>query len=943
MTTELFNANLAVTNVLSGGTDAPPAGTVETWVVSSYAGFPTAVTGVSQFHIADPGLNTEIIAVTNTSGSTWTVTRGAENTIPLAHAAGFVIYQIVTTGFLTSPTFGGAVSTGGLTGATAASRYAGATTSGAPVSGTFALGDYVVDQTGTFWVCTVAGTPGTWIGSSAAVVPASGDATGATDVAVLNAAILTASGNGGGVVKGSPGGFFYLNAPIALHSKVTLDMTGCTITEVAGSNCNMTLNAAATAVATSTGTVTSGGSVITTALAASASIGQSIIVAGAGGGGNSPLVGLISAVNGSTAVTITNLDGSTLTATASATAATTSLYNRDSNIAIQGGFWNRGSNAGSGTNEHSFLFRHVDTYTVHLQGFTSTAGKYCVNPADCTNGWGSIRDINSASDGWHINGPHYGCVIDLITGTTGDDSFAATGSDYTAWNDSSGNIIGVTIGTIDTTVTSGRQLSCVPGVGNLIDGIKVTGQILGVCEIIEGPVFIGDDVAYAQTTGGTIGSIDLGSIASQVTTANQLVFLLSPSAAHIKVNLDWAGAYALPYGVLCWQNGSSGNAGTTIEHLEVSGNLSAVSAPSGHSTSVVYVNCPGTVAKITLNGFVYQGNTANAGGLVYLLAGTVGEIDLINCSTIFTSNSGNPEVVYLSSGGACGQVNILGGNISNTDNLIVDYMATAVTYFLGGGLSINSNRIMSLYGAAVKTVILAGCNVSSLSIPAFYLQTSSLVFVGDGLNMSASYTLIQRSASESVTQANLNTGFLPGTFTAPGTTPSGHWYGSIITDDITVQPNSVISTSASMFLDNTAGQVWEFFCASGGAFGVFDKTNSAEPFAIINGSPNGAVTVNGTYFKLGSISLDVNTAGQGLAVAEGSNAKQGIGTLASGGHVVANASVTANSRIFLTTQSPSGTLGSLYVSGRTAATSFAVASTSLTDNSVFAYEIFEPG
>lgn len=50
----------------------------------------------------------------------------------------------------------------GLTGATAASRYAGATASAAPVSGTFALGDFVIDQTGKVWVCTTAGTPGTW-------------------------------------------------------------------------------------------------------------------------------------------------------------------------------------------------------------------------------------------------------------------------------------------------------------------------------------------------------------------------------------------------------------------------------------------------------------------------------------------------------------------------------------------------------------------------------------------------------------------------------------------------------------------------------------------------------------------------------------------------------------------------------------------------------------
>ena len=50
----------------------------------------------------------------------------------------------------------------GLTGATAASRYVGATTSGAPVSGTFAVGDFIIDQTGSIYICTTAGTPGTW-------------------------------------------------------------------------------------------------------------------------------------------------------------------------------------------------------------------------------------------------------------------------------------------------------------------------------------------------------------------------------------------------------------------------------------------------------------------------------------------------------------------------------------------------------------------------------------------------------------------------------------------------------------------------------------------------------------------------------------------------------------------------------------------------------------
>lgn len=71
----------------------------------------------------------------------------------------------------------------GLTGATAASRYVGATTSGAPASGTFAKGDFVIDQTAAVWVCTTAGTPGTWtqVGASVSGGIASGGEVSGTD------------------------------------------------------------------------------------------------------------------------------------------------------------------------------------------------------------------------------------------------------------------------------------------------------------------------------------------------------------------------------------------------------------------------------------------------------------------------------------------------------------------------------------------------------------------------------------------------------------------------------------------------------------------------------------------------------------------------------------------------------------------------------------------
>jgi hypothetical protein len=116
---------------------------------------------------------------------------------------------------------------------------------------------------------------------------------------------------------------------------------------------------------------------------------------------------------------------------------------------------------------------------------------------------------------------------------------------------------------------------------------------------------------------------------------------------------------------------------------------------------------------------------------------------------------------------------------------------------------------------------------------------------------------------------------------------------------------------------------------------------------LSGGTLTGALTVQGNVlgYNLGADfgSVDVSVAGGGVKVAEGSNAKQGTAALVSGTVTVANTSVTASSRIFLTVNSPSGTVGVPYVSARTPETSFTISSSSAADDSVVAYEIFEPG
>lgn len=109
-------------------------------------------------------------------------------------------------------------------------------------------------------------------------------------------------------------------------------------------------------------------------------------------------------------------------------------------------------------------------------------------------------------------------------------------------------------------------------------------------------------------------------------------------------------------------------------------------------------------------------------------------------------------------------------------------------------------------------------------------------------------------------------------------------------------------------------------------------------FAMGSGQSGGQFSVFGNAAN----SLRLGSAGGGIAVAEGTNARMGVATLAAGTVTVANTSVTATTRIFLTSQADGGTPGWLRVSARTAATSFTITSSSATDTSTVAWFMAEP-
>lgn len=125
------------------------------------------------------------------------------------------------------------------------------------------------------------------------------------------------------------------------------------------------------------------------------------------------------------------------------------------------------------------------------------------------------------------------------------------------------------------------------------------------------------------------------------------------------------------------------------------------------------------------------------------------------------------------------------------------------------------------------------------------------------------------------------------------------------------------------------------------------NTASLEMYAPYTGSHKffttpfaGSSTLRAQIDVSGNFGLQ--TVGTGFRVKEGSNAKQGTAVLSGGTATVSNTSVTANSRIFLTSQVDGGTPGFLRVSARSAGTSFTITSSSGTDTSTVAYIIFEP-
>jgi hypothetical protein len=141
----------------------------------------------------------------------------------------------------------------------------------------------------------------------------------------------------------------------------------------------------------------------------------------------------------------------------------------------------------------------------------------------------------------------------------------------------------------------------------------------------------------------------------------------------------------------------------------------------------------------------------------------------------------------------------------------------------------------------------------------------------------------------------------------------------------TSSPNTNTGEWTSLWLNSVFDQA-DAGTAPTSSIRIEGQLNAAANYVAIRILDGGAITTNG--------SIILNTAGGKINIATGSNASAGTGTLSSGSATINTTAVTASSLIFITPTSNSS-LGTPYISAKTASTSFTVTSTNGSDASTF--------
>lgn len=240
----------------------------------------------------------------------------------------------------------------------------------------------------------------------------------------------------------------------------------------------------------------------------------------------------------------------------------------------------------------------------------------------------------------------------------------------------------------------------------------------------------------------------------------------------------------------------------------------------------------------------------------------------------------------------------------------------------------------TLAGTAAPTNALVGSGFLGVGTATQFLSGSSVEFVMP--TTSTECDVLQTSyGSSSTSGSNMIHRTARGTALSPTANQSGDILGSW---SIRGYNGTSFTTTSKASISMLTTQVWT--AANNGTAISFQVTrNNTTTISEIARILNTGTSTSG---------LAITNLGSGFMIKEGANARMGIATLVSillvvSSVTVANNTVTANTRIFLTNNNPSGlAIGDVHVSALIPGVSFTISSLAIGDTSQIAWLLIEP-
>lgn len=591
---------------------------------------------------------------------------------------------------------------------------------------------------------------------------------------------------------------------------------------------------------------------------------------------------------------------------------------------------------------------YINSDTINLQASGFVWGSTDTSTDSFTTNLGMITGTNNTVGATNATGG-----IILSTGEVLDTTATAESG---ALNLQTGNNAGGSSGGV--TIMSGETNAGPSGAIVVKSGEGFTSGNSGNMQFASGPSNAGNS-GSVEVSSGTSSTLSTGNIS--VLTGAALATSSGGISAVTGNSVEDSGVIEVRSGDVSGSTFQSGNlsfsSGGTTDGLSGGLFFESGASATGNTGNVVFQS--GVSASGSGNSGSYQVNSGNVD------AGNSGLLSLFSG----TSTSGNSGVIDIISGNAgtnTGALNIKSGNSTTAGNTGI------LTFESGDATSGNSGDLVFQTGTASGTRGQlqfidgsegtsgwvwtstdtaghghwaagggGGANTALSNLVSVAINTDLLSAANDTINIGAPGNEFLTLYADEAHDASdvLSVEFDGRALFRGGGGVSIDWNNGNLYNSIGDQPT--VAYFAQQLIDDTGVIALTWL---NGTRNLVDEADTLSLDWTTRQLSNGTTALmdwSGSDVSVINSNLQISTLGKGLQVKTGTNSKLGTAVLSGGTVTVSNTSVTANSRIFLTSQVDGGTVGFLRVTAKTNGTSFVITSSSILDTSTVAWMIVE--